>query len=230
MIRTKRALLSAGIGTTVVTMALLAFSALPAGARVHYTNFAGYVAAPTGAATTATAMFTVPTVTCTKKAAQYESAEVDLHDADVNNDVQAFINFSCADKTASYSASADLQSGGGFTDGTITMTISPNDVIVETVTADASSSSVTIDDETTAVSQTATFAGFTAVDAGVGLDCFFKKTTCKPAIDKFGSVSFSNATVDGLAFGSEDPTEFLQKHVTTSALTSGGTAFTDTYS
>ena len=142
----------------------------------------------------------MPTMSCKKKPAQSDSVEVDLHDADVTNDVQAFVA-----RRATW-PDPHFISGDTFTEGTVTMTISPGDTITESVTADPSSSSVTIDDQTTTVSQTATFAGFTAAQAGVGLDCNLKGKACKPPVPKFGTVSFSNATVNGVAFGSEDPT------------------------
>ena len=83
--------------TAVVSVTLLAASAPPATAQPavplpgSITQIsAGYAAAPSGVATTANGTFTGPPCRA-RRSRESDSVEVDSHDADVTNDVQAFV-------------------------------------------------------------------------------------------------------------------------------------------
>jgi hypothetical protein len=111
--------------------------------------------------------------------------------------------------------------------------MNPGDTVALSSTCGASGIAISIDDTTTgSVGTASSSTPETCTQAEVGDDAASNGKVIVP-LPAFGSLTFTNAMVNGAALGSITPTannlyEGKKNVVTTGALTSGGTAFTTT--
>jgi len=198
--------------------------------RVHASPtrypFAGYLTSPT-TITSAAATVVVPSFTCTKKLTGM-TADAIVYDSNGPGFSSAMVYLGCSHKKELVSALAQIDDA--FSVPTVAM--NPGDTVALSATCGASGIAITIDDTTTgSVGTASSSTPETCTQAEIGDDAASNGKVIVP-LPAFGSLTFTNAMVNGVALGLATPTannlyEGKKNVVTTGAL-SGGTAFTTT--
>jgi len=202
----------------------LALVSSPATAKIPKSDTAGY-SSTTASITTETATVTLPTITCSKK----NTSLVVVFSAGNNGGILTNLNMECYKSGHSLASAYSLFIDLGSSQGSIgSVRPNPGDTITMTESCGANIS-VTVDDVTTSQSVTDTSAGpVTCTSMGVAA----VGSKVLPRMNNFG---FTNVMVNGNPLSSISPTLY-QYHesahgatLTAGPLTSGGTAFTETY-
>jgi cytolysin (calcineurin-like family phosphatase) len=165
------------------------------------TNWAGYAA--TGSTyTNVSTTFTQPKVTC-KSGDQYSSFWVGLDGYSSDSVEQTGTEADCAGKTAEYSAWIEMYPADPVT---YSNTVKPGDVITETVSEASNKYTLTLVDSTEGWTKTTTKteSGLARSSAEVIAEAPYSGEVLPLA--NFGTVTFSNNTVDGSSLSSLDPT------------------------
>jgi hypothetical protein len=176
------------------------------GGGVHHanstsTNWAGYAA--TGSTyTNVSTTFTQPKVTCSS-GDQYSSFWVGLDGYSSDSVEQTGTEADCDGKTAEYSAWIEMYPADPVT---YSNTVKPGDVITETVSESSNTYTLTLVDSTEGWTKTTTKkeSGLARSSAEVIAEAPYSDEVL-PLAD-FGTVNFSNSTVDGASLSSTDPT------------------------
>jgi hypothetical protein len=195
-----------------------------AGAAIlNSTFFAGYEAKVTaGSATTSTARFTVPKLTCTS-ATRYilPVAGVEVNDGATASG--AALALECFDGAAvDYPV---LLVNGTDSDYPTSPAYAGN-VIELSTTVTTTGTTVTVKDVTRGVTKTKKGAGASAIGPYIG-----DSGSASVAVPPFGTVTFTSCKIDGDTLASKHPTEYQREtssgvlQISTGALSASGTTF-----
>ena len=191
------------------------------------TNWAGYAA--TGSTyTSVTTTFTQPKVTCSS-GDQYSSFWVGLDGYSSDSVEQTGTEADCDGRTAEYSAWYEMYPADPVT---YSNTVKPGDVITETVSESSNKYTLTLKDTTEGWTKTTTKSesGLARSSAEVIAEAPYSGGVLPLA--NFGTVNFSNSTVNGASLSSSDPTGIDmatsagKAEATTSALSGGSFSIT----
>jgi hypothetical protein len=192
--------------------------------------FAGYLTSPT-TITSASATITLPSLSCARKT-QALAAGAIVYSSTGSHFSSADVYIGCSSRKEILAALTDVNNH--FKVPTVTM--NPGDIVSLSATCGPSGISVTVDDETSMSTATnSSSAPETCTQAEIGDDAAAKDIDAGTGIvplPDFGSLTFTNAMVNGAALGSVPSSattysEGKKNMITTGPLT-GGTAFTTT--
>jgi hypothetical protein len=191
------------------------------------TNWSGY-AANGSTYTSVSTTFTQPKVTCSR-GDQYSSFWVGLDGYSSSSVEQTGTEADCAGTSAQYSAWYEMYPADPVT---YSNTVKPGDVITETVSVSSNTYTMTIKDTTEGWTKTTTKteSGLDRSSAEVIAEAPYSGKVL-PLAD-FGTVTFSNSTVDGSTLSASSPTGINMAtsagklEATTSALSGGAFSIT----
>jgi len=220
-------IVAAGVAMMVTATALPAQAAVakPA-AATHTDHFAGYEV--TATPTTATVTFVLPTITCGSSFSAV-NAFIGFNNFTTNDYTSGGVAMTCYGGAAFYQAYTEINNESFVSP----QQENPGDTVTVSVSTQATSSTVTVDDATDFASTVSSVRGpggggtFQSVSVGAGGEG--KASNPAPT---FGSIPFSAMTVNGSHFGTAGPTFRYQWYthkvleVASSALNSKGSAIT----
>lgn len=222
--------------STAVLVAVVALASAPATAaaaglqpKTSRYPFAGYITSPT-TITSSSATIVIPTYTCTKKLSAI-AAEAVVYDSNGALFSTAEVYVGCSGKTVLLAAITDVDNQ----DSVPTVTMHAGDTVLLSATCGPSGISVSVDDTTTSSMGSGSSATpETCTQAEIGDDGVVnQKGTAVVPLPSFGSITYTNAMVNGAALGSFGPMqasffEGKKNVITTGPLTGAGTSFTTT--
>ena len=231
VVRLLRSLGAISVGALLVVTIVADPVSAGATTRVHADPtrypFAGYLTSPT-TITSAAATMVVPSFTCTRKVSAMTGDAI-VYDSNGPSFGSAMVYLGCSGRKELVSALTNIDDVLSVP----TVIMKPGDTVALSATCGASGIALSIDDTTTASVGTASSSNpETCTQAEVGDDAATNGKVIVP-LPAFGSLTFTDAMVNGAALGSLTPTantlyEGKKNVVTTGALTDGGTAFTTT--
>jgi hypothetical protein len=186
---------------------------------------AGYEANPGAATESVSAKWTVPAITCDATTRAMAPGSW-IFDSNTGVPSGGTVEVICSGGSASFVAAFIINGAGTAAP----ITVSAGDSITTTVTVSATSTKVTIKDNTTAVKKSKKGTGTTPGVALAGVETFVGTTIPTFTKDKFSACKIDGGTLAAAGATAQDleatpPT--LQ--ISTGALNGGGNAFTETF-
>jgi hypothetical protein len=197
-------------------------------------DFAGYQTGVTaGSATSSTATFTVPKLSCTT-AGRVIAADAGVAANKFKTASIAGVFIGCANGKAVYFPS--LIANGAEADYTSTH-FSAGDVINLSASVTTSGTTVQVTDVTknVTVATTITGAGASANAAWIGDDSWYSSSGTRLGVPNFGKLTFTNCLIDGKALGGWHPQAYQRVNgtgtveIATGGFWPGGTTFNTLY-